>query len=154
MPFRTARYDCPMKISVATSLLALPAVTVLALACSSGGAGSGGLASTEPTSAAPSAASAGAPSDGGGGAPGLPPREILQPVLVDAATKAGVKPADVVVVRATAVRWSDGSLGCPEPGMVYTQALVDGYQIVVRAGDSQLDYRVRGPGSFRICPAG
>lgn len=154
MPFRTARYDCTMKMPAATSVLALPAIAVLAMACSTGGGGSGspsgpGAASTGP-SAEPSAAS----SDGAGGAIELPPNAILQPVLADAATQGGVNPSDVVVVSAEAVQWPDGALGCPQPGMMYTQALVDGYQIVVRAGDRELDYRVGGPGSFRICPAG
>ena len=57
----------------------------------------------------------------------------------------------VVVTKAEAVTWPDGSLGCPEPGMFYTQALVDGYWIVVEAGGQALDYRVSGGGNFRIC---
>jgi hypothetical protein len=30
--------------------------------------------------------------------------------------------------------WNDGSLGCPEPGMMYTQALVNGYWLIIEAG--------------------
>lgn len=151
--FRTARYDCPMKTAAATSLLAFPAIAVLVLACSSGGGGSGGPSEPGSASTGPSAPSSDAPSVGAG--PGADvPNDILQPILADAATQAGVQPADVAVVSAKAVQWSDGSLGCPQPGMMYTQALVEGYQIIVRAGDRELDYRVRGPGSFRICPAG
>ena len=44
--------------------------------------------------------------------------------------------------RPGAVTWNDGSLGCPEPGMFYTQALVDGYHVILQAGDEELDYRV------------
>lgn len=156
VPFRTARYDCPMKTAVPTSLLtllALPAIAVVAMACSTGG-GSGDPPKSGPASSGPSAGPSDVPSNGAGGALELPPNDILQPVLADAAAQAGVQPADVVVVSAEAVQWSDGSLGCPQPGMMYTQALVDGFQIVVRAGTTELDYRVRGPGSFRICPKG
>ena len=53
--------------------------------------------------------------------------------------------------RADAVTFSDGSLDCPEPGMSYTQALVDGYQVEIEAGDETLDYRVGAGGSFRLC---
>ena len=44
------------------------------------------------------------------------------------------KRADLKVLSAEAVTWSDGSLGCPEPGMMYTQALVPGYRVQIRGG--------------------
>ena len=79
------------------------------------------------------------------------PGDILNPVLDDAAQKLGVAPDALVVTKAEAVTWPDGSLGCPEPGMFYTQALIDGYWIVVEAGGQSLDYRVSGGGNFRTC---
>lgn len=45
------------------------------------------------------------------------------------------------LVSATAVTFSDGSLGCASPGQSYTQALVDGMRVVVTAGDKTYDYR-------------
>ena len=79
------------------------------------------------------------------------PGDILNSVLDDAAQKLGVAPDTLVVTKAEAVTWPDGSLGCPEPGMFYTQALIDGDWIVVEAGGQSLDYRVSGGGNFRIC---
>ena len=79
------------------------------------------------------------------------PDDILDPVVADAAARAGMSTNEVRVVSATEAQWPDGGLGCPQPGMRYTQALVDGYRIIVRVGDRELDYRVRGPGRFRIC---
>ncbi len=35
--------------------------------------------------------------------------------------------------------------------MAYTQALVDGYHVVIVAGGEELDYRVGSGGSFRLC---
>lgn len=58
----------------------------------------------------------------------------------DAADRAGLDAADVEVVTNEAVTWSDGSLGCPEPGQFYTQALVEGYRIVVEAGTETFEY--------------
>ena len=58
----------------------------------------------------------------------------------DAAQRAGVDEAEVTVVTNEAVTWPDGSLGCPQPGQFYTQALVDGYRIVVEAGGQELHY--------------
>ncbi len=82
------------------------------------------------------------------------PAPILDAILSDAAERTDLDVEDFVVVMAQAVTWPDGSLGCPEPGMLYTQALVDGYQVVVEADGQQLDYRVGGGGSFQICEEG
>jgi hypothetical protein len=79
------------------------------------------------------------------------PGDLLNAVLDDAAQRLGVAPDALVVTRADAVTWNDGSLGCPEPGMFYTQALIDGYWIVVEASNQSLDYRAQGNGFFRVC---
>lgn len=46
----------------------------------------------------------------------------------------------VTVAEAERVTWPDGSLGCPEEGEVYTQALVDGYRIVLEVDGQQVHY--------------
>lgn len=79
---------------------------------------------------------------------------ITEAVLVDAAGRSGLDRSDLVVESAEAVTWADGSLGCPEPGMMYTQALVPGYRIRVRAGDHLLDYHASERGYFVLCPPG
>lgn len=79
------------------------------------------------------------------------PAAILDPILEDAATRTGVAVGSLVLVRAEAVIWSDGSLGCPEPGMGYTQALVEGYWIVVDGGGTTVDYRATQQGGFIVC---
>ena len=82
------------------------------------------------------------------------PAEVLAELVADAAQRTATEAAAVDVIQAEAVTWNDGSLGCPEPGMFYTQALVDGYQVIVQAGDEELDYRVGAGGGFRICEGG
>ena len=82
--------------------------------------------------------------------PGIP-TEILNMVRTEAARLAGVSVDEVGVVAATAVTWNDGSLGCPQPDEMYTQALVRGYQIIVQAGDEEFDFRVGEDGDFRVC---
>lgn len=79
------------------------------------------------------------------------PRDLLAEVVADAASRARVRTGQVDVTRAEAVQWRDGSLGCPEPGMMYTQAIVDGYWVELRAGGEGYDYRLDGRGNFRIC---
>jgi hypothetical protein len=85
-------------------------------------------------------------------------RALLDDVLDLAATASGVDRSTLVIVTAESVTWNDGSLGCPTPGSMYTQALVDGYRVVVAAGDRRLDYRMGRGGAPRLCehpgPAG
>ena len=47
--------------------------------------------------------------------------------------------------------WPSGALGCPEPGMLYTQALVPGYQVILDVGGKKLDYRAGESGAVRLC---
>lgn len=79
------------------------------------------------------------------------PDHILEPVLEDASERSGVAIEDLVVIRAEFVEWPDGSLGCPEPGMSYTQAIVPGYRVEIEADGQNLDYRLDGSGGFRLC---
>src|SRR5215472_12384551 len=76
------------------------------------------------------------------------PEAILNSILKEAAKLANVPPQELVIVRAEAVVWSDGSLGCPEPGMEYTQALINGYWVVIKAAGQEYDFRVGGGGSL------
>jgi hypothetical protein len=86
----------------------------------------------------------------GAAASGIP-GNLLNAVLDDASQRTGLARDTLVVTRAEAVTWNDGSLGCPEPGMFYTQALVEGYQIVIDTNAQSLDYRAGDNQYFRLC---
>lgn len=123
----------------------LAAVWVVA-GCSAGGASDRPSlvpASDQPIRATPSANPAKP------GANALP-ASVTDPVVAEIAKLAGVPVGEVTIISAQEMTFSDGSLGCPQPGMVYTQAIVDGYKIVAEAGGTTYD--VRGSGSkFRVC---
>jgi hypothetical protein len=72
-------------------------------------------------------------------------------VVADAACRANVPHGRIVIKAMTPATWSDGSLGCPQPGVSYTQAEVSGWQATVDAGGRLLDYRILGPGRYVIC---
>ena len=80
------------------------------------------------------------------------PQAILEAILKEVAALARVGPDQVAIERAQSVVWSDGSLGCPEPGMAYTQALVNGYWVIVEAAGKKYDFRLGSGGNFRLCP--
>jgi hypothetical protein len=79
------------------------------------------------------------------------PADLLEKVLTDAASRTGVPRSAVSAVSAVAQTWNDGSLGCPEPGMAYTQVITDGYQIMVSAAGRTLDYRTSTQGAVKVC---
>jgi len=82
------------------------------------------------------------------------PQAILEAILKEVAALAQVGPDQVAIAHAESVVWSDGSLGCSEPGMAYTQALVKGYWVIVEAAGKKYDFRVGSGGTFRLCPPG
>jgi hypothetical protein len=79
------------------------------------------------------------------------PQALLEQILTNAADLADVDIEEIEVLRAEAITWNDGSLGCPEPGMMYTQALVEGYHVVLRAAGDELDYRATAEGDYLLC---
>jgi len=58
----------------------------------------------------------------------------------DLAQQLSIDAAEIGLVEYQAVTWRDGSLGCPRPGMAYTQALVEGYRIQLQVKSTQYDY--------------
>ena len=81
-------------------------------------------------------------------------QSATEEALTDAARRTGLKRTELEVLSAEAVTWSDGSLGCPQPGMMYTQALAPGFRIRIRAGAETLDYHAGRRGAPMFCPAG
>jgi len=61
--------------------------------------------------------------------------------VADLASRLDLRPDAIRVVSVEDVEWPSGSLGLPEPGMMYTLALVAGQRIVLEAGDRQFEYR-------------
>lgn len=79
------------------------------------------------------------------------PAGMLNEMVADAAARAGTGPEEVKLVLAESVTWSDGSIGCPEAGMMYTQALVPGYRVVLEVDGQQLNFHAAESGDFRFC---
>lgn len=65
---------------------------------------------------------------------------LVQAAKDDLAQRLSLDAASIQVVKAEAVQWPDGSLGCPKPGMMYTQMVTPGYQIILSVGGTEYDY--------------
>ncbi len=76
--------------------------------------------------------------------------EKLRPLVAE---DLGVDSESLVVASIRQRSWSDTSLGCPEPGMVYAQVIVEGWQVVFQDSDGET-YDVHTPSDpedFVIC---
>lgn len=83
--------------------------------------------------------------------PNTAPESVVEKAVEDLASRAGVATDSIVVVLAEEKTWPDGSIGCPQPGMSYTQALVDGSRVLLRAGDRLYDYHAGADGEPFLC---
>lgn len=119
----------------ATALHAIAALCLWAAA-------SGGCAAN-PTANAPPDAAATAPAA---------PEPLIRAALEDAARHTGLPVAQLRLIDATLVTWADGSLGCPEPGLMYPQMLVPGFRITIEAAGKRLDYHASKRGALLLCP--
>lgn len=66
--------------------------------------------------------------------------EEVESAIADAAERFDVDPMVVAVAGALRVTWSNGALGCPEDGMMYTEALVDGYLLTLEVDGQRVAY--------------
>jgi hypothetical protein len=77
-----------------------------------------------------------------------PPDPALQGLVMqakeDLAGRLSVGVDQIDLIEAEAVVWPDSSLGCPRPGMMYTQVQHDGSLIRLRVGKRIYDYHSGG----------
>lgn len=76
---------------------------------------------------------------------------VLSNIVADMFARSGSKTDKINVIKMEAVTWPDGALGCPEPGMLYPQALVEGYWIILEIDGVRYDYRATQSGDYRLC---
>ena len=82
------------------------------------------------------------------------PAAALALALEDAVARRRVARDAITVQSAEQVQWSDGSMGCPAPDTMYTQAIVDGYEILLNVDGQVYDYRVSDAGVVVLCANG
>jgi hypothetical protein len=65
---------------------------------------------------------------------------LVTDAVADLAGRLGIGSDEVTVVDALALTWPDSSLGCPQPGMMYSQVLTKGTFVVLEAGGQRYEY--------------
>jgi hypothetical protein len=79
-------------------------------------------------------------------------KDLADAALADLATRLGLDRQSLKVASVRSVTWANGSLGCPEPGTSYTQALVPGFHVVLSDGAGQYHYHASAGGAPFLCP--
>jgi hypothetical protein len=79
------------------------------------------------------------------------PRAVRRAVVADAARRFQVAEDAVVLASAEQVTWSDGALGCPQPGQVYAQVLAPGYRVTATTTAGQMRYHTDTRGNVVTC---
>jgi len=72
-------------------------------------------------------------------------REIL-------ADELKIDPEDVTIVEVKRVTWRDGSLGCPKPGMMYTQVITPGFKVTAEVDGKTYSIHMDERGNGLVCP--
>jgi hypothetical protein len=140
-----------------SKIAALALISLLALGCSSAPPAASPEASVPASASLPPR-----PSDSGDLPATVPPSDapvtgevpmaVLDAVRARLAADIGSDASAAVVQVGEEVQWPDGSLGCPEPGVMYTQAIEPGYRVVLVLDGVAYDYRVAArSGTIRPC---
>ncbi len=85
-------------------------------------------------------------------APGNPGvKDPVVQAMTDLSQRLSVTVDDIELVSLLEVTWRDGSIGCPEAGVAYTQALVPGQQMILRVNGEDYYYHSGKNSDFTYC---
>lgn len=76
---------------------------------------------------------------------------LIETAKEDLAKRLSISASDIVLVEAKEVVWSDGSLGCPQPDMMYAQVLTPGYLIKLKYDIRDFEYHAGKERSLTYC---
>lgn len=92
------------------------------------------------------------PAEIGTSSAGADPAPFVQKAIDALAQHLNVPTSSITVVGIPLpVQWNDSSLGCPQPGMTYTQVVTPGYLITLEAGDGTWEIHTNLTDSVVVC---
>jgi len=80
-----------------------------------------------------------------------PADERVEAAVADLSGTLGVEPDAVAAGPLEEVTWTDGSIGCPQEGQQYTQALVPGTRLILVVDDTEYAYHGEGDEPLTYC---
>jgi hypothetical protein len=76
---------------------------------------------------------------------------VVDKAILDLVKRTKSSRQDIDVIVDEAVTWPDGSLGCPQPGLFYNQALVDGSRVLLEVDGRLYAYHAGSDGEPFLC---
>ena len=76
---------------------------------------------------------------------------LVEKAKEDLAQRLSIPISDISLVEAKAVVWSDSSIGCPQPGMMYAQVLTPGYLVKLKYDSRNFEYHAGKGGTITYC---
>ena len=76
---------------------------------------------------------------------------LAKEISADLEKRAGVSAEAISLTKVESVSWADGSLGCPQPDMMYTMAIVEGYRLVYTVAGKEYSYHTNAAKRFIYC---
>ena len=70
---------------------------------------------------------------------------------IDLTARLNVKENMIAIESADPIEWSDTSLGCPKPGMVYAQVITPGYKVVLSYQGTEYNYHSGSSAQSFLC---
>jgi hypothetical protein len=83
----------------------------------------------------------------------VPPESaaVVDAAKTDAASHLGVSRDTLQVEQVQQREWPDSSLGCPQPGQLYSQVVTPGYLVVINAAGKRLEYHTDDRARVMLC---
>jgi hypothetical protein len=82
-------------------------------------------------------------------APGLP--NLIEKAKEDLAQRLSISVDQINGIDVKSVIWSNSSLGCPQPGMLYAEVLTPGYLILLNANGQDYEYHAGKGSDIFLC---
>ena len=78
-------------------------------------------------------------------------QSVVALVRQDLTSQANVPDGQITTVSVASVSWPDSSLGCPKPGIMYSQIVTPGYRITLQANGTSYEYHTDKGQRFVLC---
>jgi hypothetical protein len=81
-------------------------------------------------------------------------RRLIEIAVNDLADRISIEPDQVELIDITEETWQDTSLDCPQPGVMYTQIIDQGYSIILQGIDILYEYHIDSNNLVVYCRSG
>jgi len=78
-------------------------------------------------------------------------QDLIEKAKENLAQRLSIPSSQIDLLEAADVVWSNASLGCPQPGMMYADVLTPGYLILLNANGQEYEYHASKSSDVFLC---